>query len=309
MSSSTDGSANRMAEAPMNRLGASHHERVDVVIVTRNRGSDLLTTLDHLRRLPEEPRVIVVDNGSTDATCALVRAQHPDVDLVALRENAGAAARTIGVEHTHAPYVAFSDDDSWWEPGSLAAAAEIFARFPRLAVIAARVLVGECATIDPTCEIMAESPLPARRPLPGPPVLGFIACGAIVRRDAYLEVGGFHREFGIGGEEQLLALDLVSAGWDLAYVDSLVAYHHPSPVRDPERRRVMVTRNALWSAWLRLSARAAARHTWETAVRLRSDRAVRAAFLAALQGVPWVLRERRPLAPSIEADFELLPGA
>ena len=293
----------------MSRLGASHNERVDVVIVTRNRVSDLLTTLDRLRRLPEDPRVIVVDNDSTDATCALVRVHHPDVDLVALRENAGAAARTIGVEHARGPYVAFADDDSWWEPGSLAAAAEIFARFRRLAVIAARVLVGECATIDPTCEIMAESPLPARRPLPGPPVLGFIACGAIVRRDAYLEVGGFHREFGIGGEEQLLALDLVSAGWDLAYVDSLVAYHHPSPVRDPDRRRVMVTRNALWSAWLRLSARAAARRTWETVVRLRSDRAVRAGVLAALRGVPWILRERRPLARSVEADFELLPGA
>ena len=298
-----------MGEVPMSRLGASHNERVDVVIVTRNRVSDLLTTLDRLRRLPEDPRVIVVDNDSTDATCALVKAHHPDVGLVALRENAGAAARTIGVEHTRAPYVAFADDDSWWESGSLAAAAEIFARFPRLAVIAARLLVGECATIDPTCEIMAESPLPARRPLPGPPVLGFIACGAIVRRDAYLEVGGFHREFGIGGEEQLLALDLVSAGWDLAYVDSLVAYHHTSPVRDPDRRRVMVTRNALWSAWLRLSARAAARRTWETVVRLRSDRAVRAGVLAALRGVPWILRERRPLARSVEADFELLPGA
>src|SRR3954469_18704053 len=123
-----------MAEVPTTRSAASQHEGVDVVIVTRNRASALLRTLDHLRGLPERPRVIVVDNGSTDATCALVRANRPDVDLVALRENAGAAARTIGVEHTHAPYVAFCDDDSWWEPGSLAAAAEIFTRFPRLAV-------------------------------------------------------------------------------------------------------------------------------------------------------------------------------
>jgi GT2 family glycosyltransferase len=236
----------------------------------------------------------------------LVGAIHADVDLIALRENAGGGARTIGVRHTRAPYVAFCDDDSWWEPGSLTMAAELFARFPHLAVIAARVLVGENGVIDPTCTAMAASPLCARRPLPGPPVLGFIACGAIVRRDAYLQVGGFHRRFGIGGEEQLLALDLVSSGWDLAYVDSLVAHHHPSPVRDLERRRVVVTRNALWSAWLRLSARAAARRTRGILARLPTDRTARSALLAALRGLPWILRERRRLAPSVEADFELL---
>ena len=297
-----------MAEIPTSPLSASDGERVDVVIVTRNRARDLLRTLDHLQRLPERPRVIVVDNSSTDATCALVTSNHHEVSLVALRENVGAAARTIGVEHARAPYVAFCDDDSWWEPGALTAAADLFERFLHLAVIAARVLVGESAAIDPTCELMAASPIPARRPLPGPPVLGFIACGAVVRRDAYLQVGGFHRQFGIGGEEQLLALDLVSAGWDLAYVDSLVAYHHPSPVRDLERRRIIVTRNVLWSAWLRLSLGAAARRTWDIIARLPRDPAARSGLLAALEGVPWIVRERRRLAPSVEADFELLPN-
>jgi GT2 family glycosyltransferase len=285
---------------------ATHGGRVDVVIVTRNRASSLLTTLDHLHRLPERPRVIVVDNGSTDGTCALVAANHPRVELVALGGNAGSRARTIGVEHTRAPYVAFCDDDSWWQPGSLTAAPELFERFPRLAVIAARVLVGEREEIDPTCAEMARSPLAARRPLPGPSVLGFIACGAIVRREAYLEVGGFHRAFGIGGEEQLLALDLVSADWDLAYVDHLVAYHHPSPARDPERRRVVVTRNALWLAWLRLSASTAARRTRKVLARAPRDPAARRALADALKGIPWILRERRRLAPAVEAKIEQL---
>jgi hypothetical protein len=29
-------------------------------------------------------------------------------------------------------------------------------------------------------------------------VLGFIACGAVVRRSAFLEVGGFHARLGVG---------------------------------------------------------------------------------------------------------------
>jgi hypothetical protein len=49
--------------------------------------------------------------------------------------------------------------------------------------------------------------------LPGPPVLGFIACGGIVRRAAFLEVGGFNSRLGVGGEEELLAVDLTARGW------------------------------------------------------------------------------------------------
>ena len=45
--------------------------------------------------------------------------------MVALPVNAGAVARTTGVRHTTTPYVAFADDDSWWEPGALDRAADL----------------------------------------------------------------------------------------------------------------------------------------------------------------------------------------
>lgn len=77
----------------------------------------------------------------------------------------------------------------------------------------------------------------------GVPIVGFAACGSMVRRSAFLEAGGFEQRFGVGGEEQVLALDMLSKGWQLAYVDEIVAYHHPSPVRDAARRSV--TRSAM----------------------------------------------------------------
>lgn len=52
---------------------------------------------------------------------------------------------------------------------------------------------------------MAVSPLPAEAGLPGRPVLGFLACGAVVRKTAYLEVGGFSDFLFFIGEEGLLA--------------------------------------------------------------------------------------------------------
>jgi GT2 family glycosyltransferase len=233
--------------------------RVAVVIATRNRGPELLGTLTRLLALDERPRVVVVDNGSTDGTAQLIRDRQPGVQVVGLRRNRGAAARTIGARLVDTPYVAFSDDDSWWAPGALGRAVELLDRHPRLAVLAARVLVGPDQRVDPVCREMADSPLPPADDLPGPPVLGFIACGAVVRRDAFLEVGGFDARLGVGGEEELLSLDLATRGWGLAYVADVVAHHHPSPVRDPSGRRRRQVRNALWSAWLRRPVGSAAR--------------------------------------------------
>ena len=85
---------------------------VTVVIATRNRGPELLGTLARLRALDEQPPIVVVDNGSTDGTSELVRTHHPGVQVVGLRRNRGAAARTVGARLVDSPYVAFSDDDS-----------------------------------------------------------------------------------------------------------------------------------------------------------------------------------------------------
>src|SRR4051794_9163761 len=124
------------------RAEGRDERRVDVVIATRDRRSLLLRTLAELAALPEQPHVIVVDNGSSDGTAAAVEAAQPEVEVIRLAENAGAAGRTIGVERSRAPYVAFADDDSWWAPGALAAAAEALENAPTLAVLVARLLVG-----------------------------------------------------------------------------------------------------------------------------------------------------------------------
>jgi N-acetylglucosaminyl-diphospho-decaprenol L-rhamnosyltransferase len=279
---------------------------VAVVIATRNRGPELLGTLARLRALHEQPPIVVVDNGSTDGTAELVRAHCPRVQVVGLRRNHGGAARTIGARLLDSPYVAFSDDDSWWAPGALSRAAELLDRHPRLAVLAARVLVGPDERLDPVCREMALSPLPPAADLPGPAVLGFIACGAVVRRAAFLEVGGFDVRLGVGGEEELLSLDLAARGWGLAYVEEVIAHHHPSPSRDPSGRRRVQVRNALWSAWLRRPLGGAARQTAHLAALAMHHPGAWSGVLLALLGLPWVLRERRPVPRALEAELRTL---
>ncbi len=223
--------------------------RVTTVVISRNRRSELLQSL----RRHTGP-VVLVDNASVDGTVEAVSRELPEVSLIALSTNEGAVARNRGARAARTPYVAFADDDSWWAPGSLERAADILDAHDRVALIAARVLVGSRQEPDPFCEVLIRSPLPAREGLPGTPVLGFMACAAIVRRDAFLAVGGFDDVVEFVGEEERVALDLAEQGWDLLHVPELVVHHHPSPVRSGRGARTRrVVRNSVLTALMRRS--------------------------------------------------------
>jgi GT2 family glycosyltransferase len=276
--------------------------------LTRNRRRRVLATVERLLELPERPEVVVVDNASQDGTPEALGRVHPGVRVVRMRRNIGAGARNAGVRALDTELVALSDDDSWWAPGALARAAEAFRTRPSLGLVQARILVGDEGRLDPTCAAMRESPLPAPPGLEGPAVLGFIACGAVLRRTAFLEAGGFDARLGIGAEEKLLALDMAARGWQLVYLDAVVAHHHPEPGGDRSGRARQVIRNELWTAWLRRRLPGAI----ATSVRLTAT-AVRHGQLRTLveaaRGAPWALRRRRALPPSVDRAVALVYGA
>ncbi len=280
--------------------------RVAVVIITRDRVQELLRTLARLHDLSEQPEIVVVDHGSRDDTPRRVRRRFPDVQVLELGHDHGAAGRNAGVEAVDAPYIAFCDDDSWWADGALTRGARLLDAHPSVAVVAARVLVGEAQQPDPVCAAMEHSPLLARAPLPGPRVLGFVACGAIVRRSAFFAVRGFAPYIKIGGEEQLLATELAAAGWDLVYRPDVLAYHHPSTTRDRRDRRIVHERNQLWFAWLRRRFPAALRLTGAAARRAITEPASRHGVLRAAAGAGWALRNRRPVPRWLEAELQQL---
>jgi GT2 family glycosyltransferase len=167
--------------------------------------------------------------------------------------------------------------------------------------VAARILVGPEEQLDPICAAMANSPLaPDGSAEIGVPIVSFVACGAIVRKSAFVEAGGFDAHFGIGGEEEVLALDLLRKGWQMVYVAGITAHHHPSPVRDVARRHRHQIRNALWSLWLRRPAKSALISSWHIVASAMGERPCRMGLVEALAGLQWVLRARRPVPLAIE---------
>ncbi|MER6407366.1 glycosyltransferase [Streptomyces viridosporus] len=281
--------------------------RLGIVIATRDRAARLAVTLRHLSALPERPEILVVDNASTDGTRALLARDFPGVRVLALPANHGALARNHGARALDTPYVAFSDDDSWWAPGALGRAAELFDAHPRLGLIAARTLVGPAADPDPLNDVLARSPLGPATDLPGIQVLGFLACGAVVRRSAYLDAGGFHRLLFFGGEETLLAYDLAARGWGVTHCPDVVAHHHPDPA-PRTGRPALQRRNELLTAWLRRPVPHALARTGALAAEARGDDQARRALREALARLPAALRERRPLPPHVERAARILEG-
>jgi GT2 family glycosyltransferase len=281
--------------------GFAVNPRVTVVMITRNRRERTLASLRHLLELPARPAIVVVDNGSSDRTMEALAALAPRVEAIGAGANLGAAGRNIGVVRAGTPYVAFSDDDSWWAPGSLERAADLFDRDPGLGLVGAKILVGPEERVDPVCQWMAQAL--RKEPLDPVPIVGFVACGAIVRRNAFLRAGGFERRYEVGGEERLLALDLLRDGWRLRYAASIVAHHHPCAARDRGARRRREVRNDLWSAWLRRPLGSALGETRKALQAALRDRHARAGFAEALRGARWVLGNRAPIPREIERDI------
>ena len=264
---------------------------ITVVIATRDRRDRLLANLAR-----HEAPVIVVDNGSTDGTADAVRDAFPGVQVIRLQRNAGAAARTIGARLAESEFVAFADDDSYWAPGSLARAAAHLDRCRSLGLLCARVLVGEDNRLDPVSAFMERAPLGCRADLPGPSILGFLACAVAVRRAAFLGTGGFLERLGMYGEEELLALELAAQGWDLAHARDLTVHHHPATGRPGGRREAIQVRNALLTAVLRRSVQTAVQRFGSAT----ATSAGRRGLAMATAALPWALSRRRCLPPAVE---------
>jgi glycosyltransferase involved in cell wall biosynthesis len=94
--------------------------RLSVVIPTWNRAALLPAAIASVRAQAHPAlELIVVDDGSTDDTAAVLRVRN-DVDVVLRRSNGGpAAARNAGIRQARGEWIGFLDSDDLWTPDAL----------------------------------------------------------------------------------------------------------------------------------------------------------------------------------------------
>ncbi len=92
-----------------------------VIVPTYNRGHLLPRALNSIAAQTQTPlEVIVVDDGSTDDTIAILRREYPDVVIFQETHRGVSAARNRGIQASRGDWIAFLDSDDEWLPEKLA---------------------------------------------------------------------------------------------------------------------------------------------------------------------------------------------
>lgn len=104
---------------------------VSVIIPTYNRAWALSESIDSvLNQDYPNFELIVVDDGSTDETKALLKAYNGRLTAL-YQENRGvSSARNTGIANAHGAYIAFLDSDDLWEKEKLSAQIKFFKENP-----------------------------------------------------------------------------------------------------------------------------------------------------------------------------------
>lgn len=273
---------------------------ISVVVPTYQRRASLRATLDALRAqdLAEPFEVIVVDNGSTDGTAALLAGRDdPALRVLRLDPNFGPGpARNAGWRAARAPVVAFTDDDCLPDPGWLRAVVAAVAAGADVAVGRTEADPAALAAAGPFSHwVRVEAPMP-----------WFPTCNIAYRRDLLEALGGFDESFTarLGssfGDDTDLGWRALERGAEARFVPDARVVHEVTP---SDRR-----------AWLRARGRrvgvpdVVARHPGLRAQLPHPwvyERAHVPALLGATGLLAWLLRPTSP-ARALVAAAALLP--
>ncbi len=112
---------------------------VSVIIPTFNRASMLEEALVSVQRQTvQHVELIVVDDGSSDQTAAVVKRCAPGAIYLRQEHRGVAAARNAGIQQARAAYVAFLDSDDLWLPHKLERQLEYLLAHPEVGLLYAR---------------------------------------------------------------------------------------------------------------------------------------------------------------------------
>lgn len=215
---------------------------VEIGITTRNRWADLRDTLTKLAAFGwDRLRIRIIDDGSETACPFDVTAICPRAELRRFEQSQGLIVRRNQLAGTmEAKYFLSLDDDSYPVAGSLQAAVEFAESREDLLCLSFPIY----------------NPLSGRhqvKSLRGSPyrVRAFIGCGHLLRRERFLELGGYCEALVHFLEEGEIAARGFQQGAHCYHFPDLQIHHTESSAgRDRQRMDYYAARNTvLWNDW------------------------------------------------------------
>lgn len=204
--------------------------------------------------------LLLVDNGSSDGSVAFMKKRFPAVRLIRNERNLGfAGGNNVGVRAAQGELVAFLNNDMRVEPHWLRELVAPFKAGTDVAAVGGKILSWDGKRIDFAAAAMnifgygyqlgagqrADDDSAEVRPM-------LFVCGGnmAVRRQAYLDAGGFDDDYFAYYEDADLGWRLWVLGQQVLFTPKAIAYHrHHGTARHlaDEKRRLLYERNALYT--------------------------------------------------------------
>jgi len=201
---------------------------VTVNILAFNRRDEVRITLDKIINAVDYPQesleIIVVDNCSNDGTKEMVAREFPQVKLIVNEANTGIAGWNKGFEAGTGAYFLVLDDDSAPEAG-LREAIRYMEQHEKVGILACNIIGGAFTPRDWKLEHKQSW-------------VGFIGCGAIIKREVVEAVGGYADWMFVYAHEWDYGLRCLDKNFDIAYFADCVVRHRASTVNRTSKRLI-----------------------------------------------------------------------
>jgi glycosyltransferase involved in cell wall biosynthesis len=197
--------------------------RISVVVCAYNGADTLPRCFEGLRKV-QYPNfeVIVVNDGSTDATPDITRAY--GYNLISTENRGLASARNAGLEASTGEIIAYIDADAWPDPHWLSHLAVSFMRSSHVGVGGPNIPPGEDGRV---AECVANAPGgPTHVLLSDEEAEHIPGCNMAFRKSGLDAIGGFDPQFRVAGDDVDICWQLQDQGWTVGYSAGAAVWHH-----------------------------------------------------------------------------------
>lgn len=208
---------------------------ISVIIPLYNKEAGIATALRSvLAQTYQDFEIVVVDDGSTDGSVAIVETFNDQRIKLIQQQNAGvSAARNRGIEEAKGEYIAFLDADDEWMPGFLTEIVALQEAYPDCKAQATNYVFNSRGVKSPT--ILRKLPFKGERGIltnyfevascSHPPVCSICVC---IERKLLQDIGGF--PIGIKSGEDLLTWARIAVRTQWAYSRKAYAQYNFDPI-------------------------------------------------------------------------------
>ena len=210
-------------------------EKVSVIIPSWNRKDDLRRTLESVQAQDYlDVEVIVIDNGSTDGSVALVEREFPSVRLKKNEKNLGVSiAKNIGVLLSTGVYVHFLDSDiEMSHPQVISTMASILHEHPEVGALGGEAYKTPNGVITKRKEITRNCETSTFIMETGDYRLyecGYVAtCNCMMRKKDIVRCRGFDTKILYAGEDKEIGYKLRRMGFKSVVDSRCLVYHYMS---------------------------------------------------------------------------------